>query len=335
MAAPAQATLAEESAEETTFTLAQPVDLAAGHSANVPILDREYPAARIGLVPFLQPHPLAAIRITNDDPHSLPAGVMAVYEASAGTVTFAGDARLGGLPSGESRLLSFARDLRSTVETKQSPQPDTLTGYSVADGIVTYTVLNRRIMQITITAPVHASRDLLLEIPKSTAEQTLTVDDGKIPVAGQTDTAFRIALSVKPDETRTIAASLDQPERRTVALIDGDEAILQTITGAEKLNPSGRAALRHILVLRQTEARKSVEVERQNKLLDDVLADEDRIRNNLAAVTPTDALRSRLIRSLDADETKIEALRTSIETATAEQAQAHRDLADAVAALRT
>ena len=334
MAAPVDAALVEETAEETIFTVAQTVDLAAGHSTNVPIIDREVPAPRVGLVPFLQPHPLASVRVRNDDPRSLPAGVLTLYDTSAGGASFAGDARLGGLPSGETRLLSFSRDLRTMIETKQSTQPDTMTAYTVADGVLTYTVRTRRVIQIVAAAPAHEARDLLLEIPKSNTDQTLTEDDGKTRVTEQTVTAFRIALSLTPGETHTITAWLDQPVRRSVALVDGDNIIIQSIVGEEKLNPAGRAALRHVLDLRQDEARKAAEVERQRKLLEDVLADEDRIRKNLGAVAASDALRSRLTRALDADETKIEQLRKSIDDVVAEVDTAHRALAAAVTALR-
>jgi hypothetical protein len=334
MAAPAEIAMAEEISDETIFTLTQPVDLAAGHSANVPIIDREVPAPRICLVPFQQPHPLAAVRLKNDDAHSLPAGVLTLYETTAGSVAFAGDARLGGLPSGETRLLPYARDLRTMIETRQSPRPDTITAFRVAGGILTYTVLNRQVVQITATAPAREARDLLLEIPKSNAGQTLTLEDGKIPVTEQTATAFRIALALTPGETRVITGWLDQPVRQTVALVDGDDTELQAVVGEEKLNPAGRAALRHVLDLRQDKARKSAEVERQRKLLEDVLADEDRTRKNLGAVAATDALRSRLTRALDADETRIEQLRKSIDEAVSELLKAYRDLADAVAALQ-
>jgi hypothetical protein len=332
--APIETPTADETPEETIFSLSQPVDLAPGHSANVPIIDRQVPAARIGLVPFQQPHPLAAIRIKNDDTNSLPAGVLTLYDANTGSISFAGDARLGGLPPGETRLLSFAQDLRTTIETNQSPRPDTMTAYSVADGVLTYTMLTRQVIKITATAPVQQPRDLLLEIPKSDASQTLTTDDGKTPVTEQTATAFRIALSLAAGESRTITAWLDQPIQQTVALVDGDDTILQTIVSEEKLNPTGRPALRHILALRQDQARKSTELDRQNKQLENVLADEDRIRKNLAAVTATDALRARLTKALDADETTIETLRKSIETATTDLAKAHRDLSDAVTTLR-
>ena len=332
MAPPADAAQAVESAEETIFTLAQPVDLQSGHTANVPIVDRDFPAPRIDLLPFQQAHPLAAVRLRNDDARSLPAGVLTVYDQANGA-SFVGDARLGGLPAGESRLLSYAQDLRTVAETKLSPQPDAFLAFSVADGVLTYTVRQRQVVHITVVAPAKESRDLLLEVPRSDGEQTLTLDDGKTHATEQTATAFRIALTVAPGETRSVTAWLDQPQHETEGLLDGDDDILQSIIGADKLNPAGRAALSHVLDLRRDQARKQADVERQRKLLADVEQDEDRIRKNLAAVTSADPLRARLTKALDADETKIDQLRSSIDQAQTEADKSHRTLADAVATL--
>ncbi len=333
MAAPADEVAADESSEETIFTLAQPVDLAAGHTANVPIIDREMPAPRIGLVPFRATHPLAAVRVKNDDPRSLPAGVLTLYDSGNGAA-FAGDARMGGLPSGETRLLSFAQDLRTTVETGVSGQANVTVSLSVADGVLNYTVRSRQVVKLTLTGPAREARDLLLEIPKSNPEQSLTLDDEKTRVIEQTATAFRIAVSLTPGERRVITAWLDLPVRQTLALVEGDEATLRAIVDEQTLNPAARTALRKVLDLRREEARKETEVERQKKMLEDVEANEERIRKNLVSVTAADPLRARLTRALDADETKIEQIRKTIETAQAEVDKAHRVLVDAITALK-
>ncbi len=333
-AAPADAALAVEAEEETIFSLSQPVDLAAGHSANMPIIDRNVPVERIGLVPFQQPHPLVAVRVHNTGPESLPAGVLTIYETASGAASYAGDARLGGLPSGESRLLPFSRDLRTGIETTQSSAPNATTRFSVADGVLTYTMRTRQVIRIVASAPAREARDLLLDIPKADTDQTLTVDDGKTPVAEQTATAFRIALSLRPAAVRTVTAWLDQPISQSVALVDGDDATIQLIADDDTLDPSARAALRAVLDLRRDAAGKSAAVERQRKRQEDVLADEDRIRKNLAAVTPADALHARLMRALDADETSLQQLRASIDDSSVAAEKAHRALADAVGGLR-
>jgi len=333
MAPSADAAQTNETGEETIFTLAQPVDLAAGHTANVPIIDRDMPASRIDLVPFQRTHPLAALRIRNDGARALPAGVLTLYD-SAGGNSFAGDARLGGLPAGDTRLLSFAQDLRAAVETSVSGQPNVVTAFSVADGVLNYTLRTRQVIRVTVTAPAKEARDMLLEIPKSNAEQTVSSDDPRTRVTEQTATAFRIALSLTPGESRVVTVSLDQPVRQVTALVDGDNAVLQSIIGEEKLNAAGRSALSHVLDLRRDEARRKTEVARQRKLLSDAQEDEDRIRKNLSAIGSTDALRARLLKALDSDETRIELLRKTIDDAQLEADQAHRTLTDAVATLR-
>jgi Sec-independent protein translocase protein TatA len=173
----------------------------------------------------------------------------------------------------------------------------------------------------------------LLEFPRSGSDETLTLEDAKLRVTEQTATAFRVALALAPGETRTVTAWLDRPDRRDEALLDGDDDILQAVIGADKLNPAGRTALSHVLELRRDAARKEAEVARQRTLLSDVEQNEDRLRKNLAAVTTADPLRARLTKALDADETKIDQLRTAIDQAQTEADKSHRALADAVATL--
>jgi len=142
---------AAEGVEETIFHLASPVVLAAGHTANVPILDKNIPAERVDLSTPNDAHPLSSIRITNNTGTSLPAGVLTLYDAS-GAAMFAGDARLGGLPVGESRLLSFAQDLRTTVERESSGQTS-LASLTASQGVLHITMRQREVLHVTLTAP--------------------------------------------------------------------------------------------------------------------------------------------------------------------------------------
>jgi hypothetical protein len=323
----------EETGEETIFTLPKPIDLLAGHSLDVPILDEHINTPRIGLVPFQRSHPLTAVKLTNDSPNSLPAGVITVYDSSPTSPTFAGDARLGGLPAGQTRLLSYASDLRTDIETKKSGQPDIVTSVSIVNGVLTYNERARQVIQITMTAPAQESRDLLLELPRGGLDQTLSFEDGKTTPAEQTATAWRVAVSLKPQETRTLTAYLDQPTSEDVALVDGNESVIAFVAGQDRLNPTTRAAIRKVLDLRQDEASKTAAAGSLRKQMNDVLVDQDRLRKNLAAVTQGDALRTRLVQSLDASETQAEQLRKAISAADADAAKAHKALADAVAAL--
>ncbi len=331
MAPPSNQVQVAEGAEETIFQLPMAVDLAAGHTASVPIVDRNVPAERVDLDTSDSTHPLSAIRITNDTGASLPAGVLTLYDAS-GAATFAGDARLGGLPTGENRLLSFAQDLRTTVE-RTSTEQTTLASLTAAQGVLHVTTRQREVLRIKLTPPANDPRRVLVEIPRG-GDATLTVEGAPIPGIEETATAWRIPVSLKPGETRTITAYIDRLEREDTVLLDNDAAVVVAMLNEQSLTPTARAALQRLAALRQDEAAKRAALDQLKGQQAAVLQDEDRIRRNLAAVAANDALHARLTRALDADETKLEQLGAAIEQATATVDKAHQALADAAGSLR-
>jgi hypothetical protein len=331
MAAPFEQVQAAEAAEETTFQLPTPVALAAGHSASVPIIDRKIPAMRLDLASGNEPHPLSAIRIVNDTGTSMPAGVLTLYDA-AGAATFAGDARLGGLPAGENRLLSFSQDLRATVERTSGGQTS-LAALTASDGVLHVTMRHREVLHFTITAPANESRRVLLEIPKN-GSRTLSIEGGAIAGSEETAANWRLPITLKPGEVRKLTAYADELSREDTALLTDDGQVIVQLLNEQSLSAQARTALQRLVSLRQEEAAKREAVNQLKAQQGAVLQDEDRIRRNLAAVAANDALHTRLTRALDADETKLDQLGQAIEQATAAVDKAHRALADAVGALK-
>ncbi len=330
MAPAADQVQAAEGVEATIFQLATPVVLAAGHTASVPIIDRSIPAERVDLAAANDTHPLSAIRITNDTDTSTPAGVLTLYDAS-GAATFAGDARLGGLPAGERRLLSFAQDLRTTVE-RSSTGETTLASLTAAQGVLHITTRQREVLRVTITGPANEPRRVLLEIPKG-GDRTLTMEGGPFPGVEETATAWRVPVSLKPGEVRKLTAAIDRLEREQIALLADDAEVVLRLLNEQTLTPAARTALQRLAALRQDEAAKRATVDQLKAQQAAIQQDEDRIRRNLAAVAANDALHARLTRALDADETKLEQLNQAIEQATAAAAKAHQVLAEAAGSL--
>jgi len=324
-AAPAEAS---EGTEETVFTLANPVTLAAGHTASVPIADVELPGERVGLVEEGHPHPTTAIRLQNTSGLTLPPGVLTLYDQGSDT-GFAGDARLGPLPAGQSRLLAFAEDLRTDVAWKPE-EGVSIIGVTASRGTLRIVRRTRWTAHITLTAPQHEARLLLVSIPRR-GERLLT-EDYSGPVE-QTDTAWRLTVPLKAGETRRLIAHVDSDEPSQVVVLD-DPDVIAALVGEQALSEPARAALRHVAELRAAETARAAERDRQQAQLAAVQADEERLRQNLAAVPANDALHTRLVRALDADETRIFTLGTDIEQANAAVEQAHQALADAVAALQ-
>lgn len=318
----------EEGAEETVFAFATPVSLAAGHSASVPILDGDVPASRVSLAAPDGAHPLAAVRVGNDTGASLPAGVLTLYDAN-GRAPYAGDARLGGVPAGETRMLAFAQDLRTAAEWRHE-DTQVLVAVTAARGVLRATKRNRRVSHAVLTAPAQEGRRVLVEVPKQAGS---TLAPGLAKPVEETAVAWRFAVDLKPGETQTLSYALDRDEEEEIAMLEGVDELV-AVSGLPGLSAPARAALERIAGLRAAEAARTAERDRLNTQREAVEADEQRLRDNLGAVQPGDALRTRLVRQLDADETRHAQLAAAIEAADAAVDKAHGALVEAVGALK-
>ena len=112
---------AEEGEAEVAFRVPVAVSIKSGDSAIVPIVDRDFPVERLA---FYQPgtaadHPLAALRLRNDGAAGLPPGIITLYQNQTTGAAYIGDARLGTLPAGEDRLLSYAVDEKTKLAREQ------------------------------------------------------------------------------------------------------------------------------------------------------------------------------------------------------------------------
>lgn len=329
MSAPTTEVQSAEGAEETLFTLPKPVTLAAGHTASVPILDREIPAARVALATPTAPHPTAAVRVTNDGATSLPAGVLTLYDPT-GTTSYVGDARLGGLPVGEDRLLAFAEDLRTTLDWHTDTNIR-ITALSAAGGVLTIDRRNRQTWRIVAVGPAREPRTLLLQIPVPSG-QKLVVENGAEP-AGEIAGAARLRVRLAAGESRTVTAYTETVQQQRLALLQ-DAPVLAQLIADQAMPATARAGLRQLAELRTAEAARVAEHERLKGEFADIEHEEERLRKNIAAVPPNDALSTRLIRQLDASETRIAALTKSIEQASVAVVAAHAALEQAVQDLR-
>ena len=266
------------------------------------------------------------VALTNDTATSLPAGVLTLYDP-ASPAMFAGDARLGGLPAGESRLLSFAEDLRTAVAWKQE-EAMSLAAVSASQGVLRVDERLRWTTQMVLTGPAGEARDLLVEVAKWPGS-ALVADPALMP-SEETATAWRFAVALKPGEARTLVVRQDRIQRQVAGLLDGEQAVLR-VMGMQGLDPTARAALQRLVDLRVALAQRNAEGERLTAQAEQIEADQERIRRNLGAVPSNDALHGRLLRQLEAQETRMEAVRRSQEGGRATVEQAQRALEAAIA----
>ncbi|MGK9168805.1 DUF4139 domain-containing protein [Inquilinus limosus] len=330
----ARVTAAEsgETATQVTFRLPEPVTVAAGHSLLVTIIDREIPASRVDLyLPDTEPeHPLAAVDLKNDGQTGLPPGVLTLYERGAdGAVAYVGDARLGALPTGESRLVSFAVDQKVTVE-REDRSDDTLARARIVDGVLQLTTTQRRSVTYAVTGAAGEDRAVLLQTPRFEGWTLTEPDQGQVEiVAGQ----YRIRRAVAAGRTETVTVTQEQPVAQTIDLAaDVDEQIAawaEDRTLPEAVRRAMADLASQLAVIRDHEAEAARLEQRQAEIGEE----QARLRENLGAVPKDSDLFQRYLGKLNDSESELERVggdlakaRQAVDAARAEFRQSVRKL---------
>jgi len=209
--------IAEDAATQITFRLPRPVSVKTGHSLSVRFLNREIAAERVSLY---QPdtharHPLASVRITNEAETGLPPGALTFYETGkSGDLTYVGDAQMNVLPVGDSRILSYALDSKTTIDRETSNRQSILKG-KISRGLLEITHLSRTVTRYRIKQSAPEERMLLIEQPRLAGWELTKPDAKTVTLAPR---HYRIPHQMKPSATATLEVILERPHSRSYRL---------------------------------------------------------------------------------------------------------------------
>ena len=326
-----EAAAAAEEATQIAFTAPYKVNVAAGQSLVLPLLDRELPARRVDLY---QPavdsrHPLAAIELINKSETGLPPGVLTLYQLNPERgALYLGDARLAALPAGDKRLLSYAVDGKVTVD-RSTAERRPIVKATIAEGVMRVSRMIRWTTSYRVKATA-APPHLLLEQPRRQGA-TLTAPDPK--TVELTAASYRIPLALPASGEGGVTVVEDQPIEETIRLLDIDDARLGVLVASNELDPKVRQALSEIGARRQAVGHQRAELGRLKGERVQLVDDETRLRNDLAVLGSEATLRKRLLDKFNETETAIETVSAASAKASDALAGAERDLASYVARL--
>ena len=325
---------ATENATQVVFHLTTPVTLASGQTALLPVLTLSVPATRISLY---QPdtearHPLSSIEIKNASPTDLPPGVLAIYEreADSGELTYAGDAQLALLPSGQSRFVSYAVDLRVTIDRAESDD-QLITRATVADGVLTLTRTERKKTVYTIAGAAHEPRTIILEHRRIPDFELVPSSDFKI--RDLTETSYRLEREIPANTTVKVTVILERPLNQIVALSTTSTEQLVAYAATAELPDKVRAGLAKIIERRATVADKETVLKQKKAERATILEDQARLRENLKAVPAGSDLAKKYLKRLTEQEDRLSALDGEITAAEIDLGVARAALAAEIKAL--
>ena len=325
----ANAAVSEEASSQVLFRFPTKVSLAAGSTMMVPFVDRDVPATRTWLYQLQTNarHPLATVRLRNDGDSALPPGLITAFDSgSDGSANFTGDAQLPLTPKGGAKFVTFALDGKTDIRREDRGIKKTRIGKAV-NGLLTLTVRSVQNFDYEITPPPEEDREVVIEEARG---------DGWKPFAEAKDveeTSARIRYRVLAPRGSTTKATLalERVDHETITLSTlAPELILATITGLDNASPALKDAAVKLggLVadLNSATARRAELATEAKRIADD----QERIRENLAAVGQSSDLGRRYVDTLRKQEDRlaeIAAANKALETEMAQKRKTAEELA--------
>jgi outer membrane protein OmpA-like peptidoglycan-associated protein len=309
----ALATALHEVAGMVRYEIAVPVSIPHRSSATLSILNRRVAGSEVFLfrpdpaVPGSDRHPLRAARFTCPGDTTLEPGPIALYARGS----YVGDSLLARVHAGDVSLVPFALDGSATVEVEQESQRVPQRLVKIDHGVMT--VEDRR---------VHRTRYLVStgQMPPDRIIIRHTVRPGyripQLPAGTEPgEGAQLIPVALRPEAQATLVVDEEQPERRTVQLLEGPEVDFGLYLSGSQLSPALAERLKGLVELRaelskveseqnETSERLGVSSERSAELRDSLKAIEknagaEKLRRELTgrladAIKANDALSKKL-----------------------------------------
>lgn len=298
-AAIASAATAAEVGEVFQYTLDVPVTVGRQQSAMLPILSAEIDAERVSIFNATDglTSPMRGVRLTNTSDLQLMPGPVAVYDGAS----YAGDAQVGHVSAGDSRLLAYAVDLDVTARAESTSQ-SRVTKVRVVRGVLELTNASEWSTLYSFdNADKEQARLIIVEHTRSDGWDYRDIKPDERAAA-----VDRFRLEVKPGSTAALRLVQTRTDSTQYTLLGFDSGTLAAYVR------DGAAPQSVLDALAEVKRRQDavVEQERLIQSLDNesgaIDRDQQRLRENIAAVNENSELYARYVTKLAEQETRLE-----------------------------
>jgi hypothetical protein len=283
------------------------VSLPRQRSAMIPIIADSLAVERVSIYnqAVLPHHPLSGARLHNTTGKHLLQGPITVLDDNA----YGGDARIDNLPPGQERLLSYAIDLQVQVNaTNQRHESKIQTG-KLVKGVLQLT--RKSVFAQEYVAENRADRDKVLVVEHPFRRGWTLVESPK-PME-ITDTVYRFRGSVPAGKTTILAVKEEIIQGETIAILPTDLGQLEFYSRMGEIPKDVRDALLKAMSLKSALVETERQIKERHQQLTEITNEQQRIRENMATVSPTSQYYTRLLTKLNDQETIMEKLHGEIE----------------------
>ncbi len=294
------------------------VSLPRQRSAMIPIVTEEIAMQRVSIFNYsVQPrHPLHGVRIENSTKVHLMQGPATVLDAGS----YAGDARLNELPSGSKQLISYALDFEMQVDVDQRGGTSQVQTARIVKGVLESTRKQTSSYVYTLNNESDKQRTVVIEHPRRSRWE-ITSNDKPLET---TATYHRFLVDVASNKQEIFTVNEEQVLSQSVHLTNLDVNTLTVHATTGNIPSNVKKALNQAIQLKRKVQQSDSEMQQKERQINQITAEQERIRENMGSVERTSSYYKRLLSKLESQEDDIEKLqkdRTTLQNTRTKQQQ--------------
>ncbi|MCC6340611.1 MAG: hypothetical protein IT166_00340 [Bryobacterales bacterium] len=252
------------------------VTIPRGQSAMLPFLQQKIGARKLLIYSdrSLQ-NPMTASEITNNSGKTLDGGPITVYEGGA----YAGEALMETVKAGDKRLITYGVDLGTRITTALDSSRSLVREIHAGRGILTLKTAMEETLTYTIRNVDAKAKTLILEHPIRPQYKLLDLK----PVE-TTSTAYRFEVKLAPNAAEKFPVREERvyDQGLSISSLTPDQLLVYVQNKA--LTAEGRRQLEAIAAKKREIARTDRTAREQEQEINDLVRDQDRIRQNLSSL---------------------------------------------------
>ncbi len=292
--------------EMFSYHISTPVTLQRRKSAMLPIVNKPVKARKVSIynASALAKHPLNGLWVTNDTGLSLLAGPVTVFDGG----TYAGDAQIDNLSPNDKRLLSYAIDLKVTVDSSAS-STSKITSVRIVRGVLYVSRKHTYVRTYLIKNKADKKRPVLIEHPYRSNLRLIS------PAKPTEKTAklYRFEVEVPAGETGKLKVTEERTDSQTIAILPASVGSLKWYSTSTEIPEAVRKAIAEAIRRKQALEAVTREIRELQQKIARLEADQKRIRANMGALAKGSTGYQRFEKKLLDAETEIEKLQGRIE----------------------
>ncbi len=288
------------------YDIDTPVSIKRQRSAMLPIVNQSVEATKLSIYnrDVHAKHPLNGIRLKNSSELHLMQGPITLFDGGV----YAGDGKIGALPPGEERLVSYALDLDIEVAPLLKPATDQLVTVKLINGMLHAKRHYLQTYSYKIKNSSDKAKSILIEQPKH--DQWKLVDEDL--ASETTRDRYRFAVTVEPSQTENLVVKQHMDGEQVINLRNSNDNRYELYISAKEVSDEVKQALQDYRQRRAELLDLAQQTSQRQNELSVIDKEQTRIRKNMQQLSHNSELYKRYIKKFTEQEDRVEQLNAEI-----------------------